>query len=244
MKILNTAAAFLTVITITGGVYVHADEIISKEEAVSYIWEDEWNGHDDDGTVWPEASYNYHLLESWVDENYGNPDYNWSDPGQLEYSYSHWYRNLTENWTYFDDEEGGWFITDGNTGDKYHFEFTDGTWYMLNEIGEIHDTFGPHSTIDEDDSYKAEPDVPDDEDNDGKVIPENQEAAHQKASEWIENKSGDTGSEDAVPATEMSAEEQEDNTMSSTGKKALYTIAALAGAGVIAGIIYSVKKKG
>ena len=53
-------------------VYVPKLPTVSLETA---IWEDLWNGKGDNGLEYPEASYKHHLLDKWLDENYGTGGY-------------------------------------------------------------------------------------------------------------------------------------------------------------------------
>ena len=88
------------------GVRVYADEaeMVDKDEVIEVLWEENWLGRGDDGIIFPEASYKRHILEQWVSDNYGDDDYNWYDTGNLKYSYADYYKRLTADWD-FDDEE-------------------------------------------------------------------------------------------------------------------------------------------
>lgn len=87
----------------------HAAEMLEKDYIKAEIWEEIWLGKSDNGTEFPESSYKHHLLEKWVDENYGDDDYDWTIIGELKYSYKNYYKNLTENWN-FNDDNGIWTI--------------------------------------------------------------------------------------------------------------------------------------
>ena len=124
----------------------HAAEMLEKDYIKSEIWEEVWLGKSDDGTEFPESSYKHHLLDKWVDENYGDDDYDWTAIGELKYSYRNYYKNLTENWD-FNDDNGIWTIeTEDNF---YSFLLVNNQWNMLDENGSIVDIFPIFSTIEE-----------------------------------------------------------------------------------------------
>ena len=126
------------------GIPVHA-ETLDKDYIINEIWTESWYGTPDDGTTFPEASYKYHLLSEWVNVNYGDEHYNWSDVGELTYSYKDYYKKYTADFAFHDDANGNWTI---DTSDhSYHFEFVEDNWNMIDENGDISDTFPPHSTL-------------------------------------------------------------------------------------------------
>ena len=138
---LAITAVFLAFPTIA-----HAEEMLEKDYIKAEIWEEVWLGKSDDGTEFPESSYKHHLLEKWVDENYGDDDYDWTAIGELKYSYRNYYKNLTENWD-FNDENGIWTIeTEDNF---YSFQLVNNQWNMLDENGDTVDIFPIFSTIEE-----------------------------------------------------------------------------------------------
>ena len=123
-----------------------AEEMLEKDYITSEIWEEIWLGKSDDGTEFPESSYKHHLLEKQVDENYGDDDYDWTAIDELKYSYRNYYKNLTENWD-FNDENGIWTIeTEDNF---YSFQLVNNQWNMLDENGDTVDIFPIFSTLDE-----------------------------------------------------------------------------------------------
>lgn len=128
----------------------HADEIdmISKDTVISELWEENWHGRGDDGIIFPEASYKRHILEEWVNDNYGDEDYSWYDIGQIKYSYADYYKRLVKEWDFDDDEDGNWFIT--TPEHRYRFELIAGKWNMIDENGDTADMFMPFSTLEED----------------------------------------------------------------------------------------------
>ena len=137
-------------ITLIGSVSltVYADDLLNKDYIVSKIWSDWWHGKEDDGLVFPEASYKHHILTEWVDDNYGDDDYDWSKIGQLNYNFKDYYDALTDNWNFNDDRDGNWtIITDETT---YHFNLQNGKWLMSDDNGNVIDSFMPFSTLTED----------------------------------------------------------------------------------------------
>ena len=128
----------------TAGINAHAENL-DKDYIISEIWKDIWHGKADNGKTFPEASYKYHLLTEWVEENYGDDDYNWSDVGELRYDYRDYYQDLIEDYDFNDDENGNWTI---DTADNhYSFYLLNGTWQMIDRNGNTVDTFPPHDTL-------------------------------------------------------------------------------------------------
>lgn len=124
----------------------HAEEMLEKDYIKAEIWAEIWLGKSDDGTEFPESSYKHHILEKWVDENYGDDDYDWTAIGELKYSYKDYYKNLTENWD-FNDDNGIWTIeTEDNF---YNFQLVGNQWNMFDENGSVADTFPVFSTIED-----------------------------------------------------------------------------------------------
>ena len=137
-------------ITLIGSVSltVYADDLLNKDYIISKIWSDWWHGKEDDGLVFPEASYKHHILTEWVDDNYGDDDYDWSKIGQLNYNFKNYYDELTDDWNFNDDRDGNWtIITDETT---YHFNLQNGKWLMSDDNGNVIDSFIPFSTLTED----------------------------------------------------------------------------------------------
>ena len=128
----------------TAGINAHAENL-DKDYIISEIWADIWHGKPDNGQTFPEASYKYHLLTEWVEENYGDDNYNWSDVGELRYDYRDYYQDLIEDYDFNDDENGNWTI---DTADNhYSFYLLNGTWQMIDQNGNTVDTFPPHDTL-------------------------------------------------------------------------------------------------
>ena len=154
------------------GVRVYADEaeMVDKNEVIEVLWEENWLGRGDDGIIFPEASYKRHILEQWVSDNYGDDDYNWYDTGNLKYSYADYYKRLTADWDFDDDEDGNWYIT--TPEHKYSFRIISGKWNMIDENGDIVDTFMPFSTLEEDVTEQKANVIDDDGDDSARVIGE------------------------------------------------------------------------
>ncbi len=147
MKKIITAAFCITLILCTG-MTAHAAENLDRDYIETEIWEDMWNGKDDNGLDYPEASYKHHLLDKWLDDNYGFDDYDWSEIGELKYEYKNYYRHLIEDWDFEDDDNGGWTIDTENN--HYSFYLLNGNWQMLDQNGDTVDSFPPFSTLEED----------------------------------------------------------------------------------------------
>ena len=126
----------------------YADDMLDEDYIVREIWSDWWHGKGDDGLIFPEASYKHHILTDWVNDNYGNDNYDWSKIGQLNYNFKDYYDELTDNWNFNDDRDGNWtIITDETT---YHFNLQNGKWLMSDDNGNVIDSFMPFSTLTED----------------------------------------------------------------------------------------------
>lgn len=146
-------AAFCTALILCTGMTAHAAENLDRDYIEAEIWEDMWNGKDDNGLDYPEASYKHHLLEKWLDKNYGSDDYDWSEIGELKYEYKNYYRHLIEDWDFEDDDNGGWTIdTEDN---HYSFMLMNENWQMLDRNGNTVDSFPPFSTLEEDEPETA-----------------------------------------------------------------------------------------
>lgn len=165
----------------------HAAEILEKDYIKAEIWEEVWLGKNDDGTEFPESSYKHHILEKWIDENYGDDDYDWTDIGELKYSYRNYYKNRTENWD-FNDNNGIWTIeTEDNF---YSFRLVNNQWNMLDENGSVVDTFPIFSTIEEE---KIELPIDDNGNSSPRVI------GNVKRTETPSDNSVDSGNEFVIP---------------------------------------------
>ena len=149
--IISILTAFLLNMSMTA----HAGEMLNRDYIESEIWQEMWLGESDNGIEFPEASFKHHLLDEWIDENYGSDEYNWSDIGELEYAYKDYYKDYTEDWDFNDDDNGNWTIeTDEHS---YSFTMFQNEWLMLDENGNTIDTFPPFSTLEEDDTSERLP---------------------------------------------------------------------------------------
>ena len=145
-KIIPIAASIMLIGS--SSLTAYADDMLDKDYIVREIWSDWWHGKGDDGLVFPEASYKHHILTDWVNDNYGNDNYDWSKIGQLNYNFKDYYDELTDNWNFNDDRDGNWtIITDETT---YHFNLQNGKWLMSDDNGNVIDSFMPFSTLTED----------------------------------------------------------------------------------------------
>lgn len=130
----------------------YADDMLDKDYIVNEIWSDWWHGKEDDGLVFPEASYKHRILTEWVNDNYGDDAYDWSKIGQLNYNFKDYYDELIDDWNFNDDRDGNWTITTDET--TYHFNLQNGKWLMSDGNGNVIDSFVPFSTLTEDTTEK------------------------------------------------------------------------------------------
>ena len=184
MKKLITAV-ICTALALTSGITAHAENL-DREYIETEIWDDIWNGKGDNGLIYPEASYKHHLLDEWLDENYGSDNYDWSEIGELKYAYKDYYRNYIENFDFEDDNNGNWTIT--TLEHSYSFTLFQGEWSMLDENGDTVDTFPPFSTLEENEpdtknDYKIQDDGANSPRVIGKVTGGSQTASERLASE-------------------------------------------------------------
>lgn len=147
------ATIFCTALAVSSGLTAYAAENLDRDYIETEIWEDMWNGKGDNGLDFPEASYKHHLLDKWLDENYGSDEYDWSELGELKYEYKDYYRNLIEDWNFEDDENGGWTIS--TEDNHYSFFMLNGQWQMIDQNGDTVDTFPPFNTLGEGETEAA-----------------------------------------------------------------------------------------
>lgn len=131
-------AVFCTALAISSGFAAYAAENLDRDYIEAEIWEDMWNGKGDDGLIYPEASYKHHLLDQWLDDNYGSDGYDWTALGELKYRYKDYYRSYIEGWDFEDDDNGGWTIT--TEDNRYSFYLLNGAWQMIDQNGDTVDT--------------------------------------------------------------------------------------------------------
>lgn len=138
-------AVFCTVLALSSGFTAYAAEAHDRDTLENAIWEDLWNGKGDNGLEYPEASYKHHILDKWLDENYGTGAYDWSDVGEVTHGYRRYYRSLIDGWDFEDDNNGSWTIdTEDN---HYSFTLLNGNWQMIDKNGNTVDSFPPFSTL-------------------------------------------------------------------------------------------------
>lgn len=208
----------------TANLTAYADDMLDKDYIINEIWTDWWNGKGDDGLTFPEASYKHHILTEWVEDNYGNEDYEWGKIGELQYSFRNYYKDLTDEWDFNDDCNGNWTIVTDET--TYHFNLENGKWLMSDQNGDVTDSFMPFSTLEEtEEMMKNKP---------SNEIPDGENHQHRVG----ENLKLETVNTDTTQSAESIAENTE---KSSNGL--IYGICgiAIAGIAVLAGIF--VKKK-
>ena len=232
MKNLITAV-FCTVLALNSRFTVYAENL-DREYIETEIWDDIWNGKGDNGLIYPEASYKHHLLDEWLDENYGSDNYDWSEIGELKYAYKDYYRDYIENFDFEDDNNGNWTIT--TPEHSYSFTLFQGGWSMQDENGDIVDTFPPFSTLEEiepdtKNDYKIQDDGADSPRVIGKVTGDSQMASERLASEES------NGTSESLPSESESDSER-------SGVNPLVIIAGVAAlAGIGSAAYYFNKKK-
>ena len=226
-------AVFCTALALSSGITAYAAENLDRDYIEAEIWEDIWNGKGDNGVDYPEASYKHHLLDKWLDENYGSDDYDWTEIGELRYEYKDYYRHMIENWDFEDDNEGGWTIaTEDN---HYSFYMLNGAWQMIDKNGDTVDTFPPFSTLEEDESETAGGyEIHDDGEDSPRVIGE-VTARTDTASEGGSAAEGNDTAEDSTKPSEGNSE--------GTGVNSLAIIAGEAALTGVGGAGYYIMKK-
>lgn len=141
-------ATLLMIITSISSIsqIVYAEDYLDREQLIDTIWEDWWFGEPEDGTTFPQVSYERHILTEWAEENY--KDFG-NDFDYAVYSYEKYYENLVSEWSFKDDDEGNFYIADLDGNPIYQFIYSEGKWNMINEEGEVVDSFMPFSTLDD-----------------------------------------------------------------------------------------------
>lgn len=150
--IITLSALIITALPFS--VTAYAAENLDRDYIEAEIWDDMWNGKGDNGIDFPEASYKHHLLDKWLDENYGSDEYDWSELGELKYEYKDYYRSYIEDFDFNDDDNGNWTIE--TPEHSYSFTYWQDNWIMTDENGNTVDSFPPFSTLKDDE----EPEVP------------------------------------------------------------------------------------
>lgn len=142
------------VVLCMNGITAYAAENLDKAYIEEKLWSELWHGKGDDGTVYPEASYKHHILDEWLNDNYGSDEYDWSALGELKYEYKRYYKKYIDGWDFNDDENGGWtIITEENS---YRFDLQNGMWQMIDQNGATVDSFPPFSTLTEESTKPAD----------------------------------------------------------------------------------------
>ena len=152
-KFIITLSAFI-ITALPFSVTAYSAENLDRDYIEAEIWEDMWNGKGDNGIDFPEASYKHHLLDKWLDENYGSDEYDWSELGELKYEYKDYYRSYIEDFDFNDDDNGNWTIE--TPEHSYSFTYWQDNWIMTDENGNTVDSFPPFSTLKD----EEEPEVP------------------------------------------------------------------------------------
>lgn len=227
-------AIMVTALAVSSGLTAYAVENLDRDYIETEIWEDMWNGKNDNGLDFPEASYKHHLLDEWLDENYGSDDYDWSEIGELKYEYKDYYRNLIEDWDFEDDENGGWTISTENN--HYSFFMLNGNWQMIDQNGDTVDTFPPFSTLEED---KAESTGDFRINDDGEDSPR----VKGKVTERTETASDSVAAEDNEVTADSSANASEGDSKRSETNPLLIISGVAAVAGIGGAGYYLMKKR-
>ena len=233
-KFIITLSAFI-ITSMPFSVTAYAAENLDRDYIEAEIWEDMWNGKGDNGIDFPEASYKHHLLDKWLDENYGSDEYDWFELGELKYEYKDYYRSYIEDFDFNDDDNGNWTIE--TPEHSYSFTYWQDNWIMTDENGNTVDSFPPFSTLKDDE----EPEVPQGKhiDDDGNGSPR----VIGKVSGGTESASeGASGADSEVtPDTASSGSESRSGASESNPMSIIAGVAIAAGVGV--GGYFMMKKK-
>lgn len=223
-----TAMMFSTAMT------AHAAETLDLDYIETEIWEDMWHGKGDDGTAFPEGSYKHHLLDQWINDNYGSDEYDWTELGELKYEYKRYYQDKIEEWDFNDDNSGNWTID--TPEHSYFFTYWQNQWIMTDENGNTVDSFPPFSTLKDDE----EPEVPqgkhiDDDGNGSPRVIGKVSGGTESASEG-----GSSAEGNDTPDSQSSVSEGDSEHSGANPLAIIAGVAALAGVG---GIGYYMTKK-
>lgn len=233
-KFIITLSAFI-ITALPFSVTAYAAENLDRDYIEAEIWDDMWNGKGDNGIDFPEASYKHHLLDKWLDENYGSEEYDWSELGELKYEYKDYYRSYIEDFDFNDDDNGNWTIE--TPEHSYSFTYWQDNWIMTDENGNTVDSFPPFSTLKDDE----EPEVPQGKhiDDDGNGSPR----VIGKVSGGTESASEGTSGADSevTPDTASSGSESRSGASESNPMPIIAGVAIAAGVGV--GGYFMMKKK-
>lgn len=134
-------------------------EDYTREEIIQQYWGDHWEDSLP-GEQNPEGSLEYHILEQWLDEQYGHTYLEdtekytvsrWSSYWSIRDAWQDYHDEYTQYWHMVDDKDTGEFYieeydpeTDTSGDILYTFDFADGKWNMIDANGNIADSFEPH----------------------------------------------------------------------------------------------------
>jgi hypothetical protein len=157
-KLTTAAAVFAMALSVQMTAFADSEDFTREEIIDEYwtqYWEDSLPGDEN-----PEGSLEYHILESFLDEQYGHTYFedksylvtDWSSDVDVRTAWKKYYEKYTENWHYVDDDDTGEFYiesydpdTDTYGDDKlYTFKLQDGKWNMIDSNGNVADSFDPH----------------------------------------------------------------------------------------------------
>ena len=220
-----TAMMFGTAMT------AHAAEVLDRDYIESEIWEDMWHGKGDDGTTFPEASYKHHLLDEWLNDNYGSDEYDWSEIGELKYEYKRYYQDKIEDWDFNDDDNGNWTID--TSEHSYSFTYWQNQWIMTDENGNTVESFPPFSTLEDVEDSTNSLEIHDDSADSPRVIG--------KVAGGAEKPFDSTVTATGTDTTESLASDTESNSVQTVASPLMIggTIAAIAAIGGIGFYIQS-----
>jgi|GEM_PF-96080 len=231
--IITLSALIITALPFS--VTAYAAENLDRDYIEAEIWDDMWNGKGDNGIDFPEASYKHHLLDKWLDDNYGSEEYDWSELGELKYEYKDYYRSYIEDFDFNDDDNGNWTIE--TPEHSYSFTYWQDNWIMTDENGNTVDSFPPFSTLKD----EGETEVPQGKhiDDDGNGSPR----VIGKVSGGTESASEDVSGADSevTPETASSGSESHSGASESNPMPIIAGVAIAAGVGV--GGYFMMKKK-
>ncbi len=237
-KMILTVIASVMLAAGASALPVAAEDYPTEEEIIDTIWEDWWYGEPEDGTTFSEGSYERYIITEWVADNYEDIK---GDVSYAVYQYRQYYKDMTDEWSFKDDDNGNFYIADLDGNPIYHFNFVDGKWNMSDENGNVVDSFMPFSTLEEeDDDYDPEDDESDEKYNEDSDMPQAEQAvtAEQKGTQNI-NRSDDTSNSvhrvTGTIAPEVQAETAATTTIVSNKKEKNHSW--LYGVGIVGGII-------
>ena len=211
---------------------VYAAEMLDRNYIESEIWEDMWNGKGDDGTAFPEASYKHHLLDEWLEDNYGSDEYDWTELGELKYEYKRYYQDFIEEWCFNDDDNGNWTIE--TPEHCYSFTYWQNQWIMTDENGNTVESFPPFSTLEDVEDITDILEIHDDGADSPRVIG--------KVAGGAEKTSDSTDTAEGTDTTESFASDTEGDSVQS-GASPLMIGSIAAAVAVISGIGFYMTKR-